>query len=72
MKKKSIKAKIKEIAKEALIDPTDAFYERVEEELEKQITVDFLEKIRNEMLKRPSRGRPSKGLGITGNNEDEV
>jgi|LakMenEpi03Aug12_release.lakeMendotaPanAssembly.Ray.scaffolds.fasta_scaffold1866677_1 hypothetical protein len=63
MKTKSIKTKIKEIAKEALIDPTDAFFEKVEEELEKQITVDFLEKIRNEMLKRPSRGRPSKTSG---------
>jgi hypothetical protein len=61
MKAKTIKTKIKEVAKEALIDPSDAFYEKVEEELEKQITVEFLEKIRNEMLKRPNRGRPSKG-----------
>jgi hypothetical protein len=60
MRKRNIRTKIKEIAKESLIDPTEAFYEKVEEELEKTITTDFLEKVRNEMLKRPSRGRPAK------------
>jgi hypothetical protein len=63
MKKRNIRSKIKEIAKEALIDPTEAFFERVEEELEKQVNIDFLERIRQDMLRKPGRGRPSKQAG---------
>jgi ribosomal protein L12E/L44/L45/RPP1/RPP2 len=48
----SIRAKIKEVAEAALIIPTEEIYQRVEEELEKAITPEFLDKIRVEVLKK--------------------
>jgi len=50
--KANTRGKIKEMAKLAMIDPSEEFYLRVEEELEKQITVEFLEKIRTELIKK--------------------
>ena len=64
MKKANIRGKIKEIARLAMIDPTEEFYQRAEEELEKQITIDFLEKIRTELIKKSkSQGHPQGAEG---------
>lgn len=51
-KTQNIRNKIKEVAESALISATDEFCEKVEEELEKAITPDFLDKIRTEMVKK--------------------
>jgi hypothetical protein len=64
MKTTSIRSIIKEKAKQALIDPSEEFYEKVELFLEGQITVKLLEKIRSEMIS-PSKKRGRKPLNIS-------
>jgi hypothetical protein len=61
MKTTSIRSIIKEKAKQALIDPSEEFYERVETFLEGQISVKLLEKIRSEMI-NPTKKRGRKPL----------
>jgi hypothetical protein len=60
--KANIRTKIKETARQAMIDPTEEFYQRAEEELEKGITVDFLEKIRAELIKK-NKSQPAETPG---------
>lgn len=55
----NIRGKIKEVAKTSLISPTDEFCEKVEEELEKLITPEFLEKTRTELIKKGKPGTPA-------------
>lgn len=49
----NIRGKIKEIAKAALINPTDEFCQQAEAELEKTITPEFLEKVRADIIRKP-------------------
>ena len=63
MKTTSIRSIIKEKAKQALIDPSEEFYERVETFLEGQISVKLLEKIRSEMI-NPTKKRGRKPLNL--------
>jgi len=53
MKPANIRNRIKEVAKAALISPTEEFFQRVEEELEKLINTEFLEKVRADLIKKP-------------------
>lgn len=59
MAKTNIRAKIKEVAKESLINATDEFCDRTEEEIEKTITPEFLEKVRAEMIKKARSAAPA-------------
>lgn len=61
MKTSNIRSIIKEKARQALIDPSEEFYERVEALLEEQITVKLLEKVRSDMVS-PSKKRGRKPL----------
>jgi hypothetical protein len=63
MKTNNIRNIIKEKAKQALIDPSEEFYEKVEEFLEEQITVKLLEKVRSGMI-NPSKKRGRKPLNL--------
>lgn len=47
----NIRARIKEVAAESFINATDEFCDKVEEELEKTITPEFLEKVRASIIK---------------------
>jgi len=63
MKTKSrIREKAKKIALECFIYPKDEFLDRLEEELEKAITPEFIEKVRSEMLRKPKTSKESKDL----------
>jgi hypothetical protein len=58
MKKLNIRNVVKEIARDAMIDPNEEFYVKVETALCSQINVEFLEKIRSEMIKKtPSKDK---------------
>lgn len=48
----SLKSKIKGAAKEAMIAPSAEFIQRIETELGKYVTTEFLEKIRTDMVRR--------------------
>jgi len=50
-----IRNKAREVALSAYINPKDEFLDKVEEELEKTITQDFLEKIRTDFVKKQKR-----------------
>lgn len=50
--KTNIRSKIKEVAKSIFITPTDEFCEKAEEELQKAITADFIDKVRTELVKK--------------------
>jgi hypothetical protein len=54
--KASIRTKIKDICKAAFIDPSEEFYEKAEAEIEKIITIEFVDKIRTELLKKARSG----------------
>jgi hypothetical protein len=51
MAKTNIRNKIKDVAKDSFINPTDEFCERVEEELERTITPELIEKVRTAIIK---------------------
>lgn len=55
----NLRAKIKDVAKEALIIANDDLLERVEAEIEKQITPEFIEKIRSDIRKTPKAAIPT-------------
>lgn len=54
MPKVNLRNKIKEVAKDCFINATEEFCEKVEEEVEKAITPELLEKVRSSMLKKPA------------------
>jgi hypothetical protein len=53
-----LRAKAKEIALECYINPKEEFLDKVEEELEKSITPEFVEKIRSDLVKKSKTTRP--------------
>lgn len=59
---RGIKAKIKEVAKIALISPNAEFFIKAQEELEKFITPEFLEKVRTEMMRKQKPKTSQTGL----------
>lgn len=53
-----LRARAKEIALECYINPKDDFLDKVEEELEKTITPEFVERIRSELVKKNKSPKP--------------
>ena len=53
-----LRSKAKEIALECYVNPREDFLDKVEEELEKLITPEFVERIRNELVKKSKPLRP--------------
>jgi hypothetical protein len=47
-----LRARAREVALESYINPKDDFLDKVEEELEKTITPEFVERIRSELVKK--------------------
>ena len=53
-----LRARAKEVALECYINPKDDFLDKVEEELEKSITPEFMERIRSELVKKSKTSKP--------------